>query len=638
MELRQYFSLVWKWTWLIVLAVLIAATSSFIASKAATPLYRTKTTMMIGRVTQNPDPNNVDLWTSQQLAYTYIQLARREPVLKGAIESLGLQMDWRALAGQISASGIPQTQLLEITVIDSDPYRAKVVADAIAQQLILLGPGTANKRNVEQDAFTIAQLEDLKLKIQDGQDEVIRLRQELDAANSARQIQDLQTRVSVLENKISGWQSTYSQLLISYQGGDVNALSVLEEADIPSTPFSPNVMNNVLVAAAIGLVLAAGGAFLIEYLDDTVKSPNDVTRATKLPNLVSIPFIEGTDYPDKLIAIRQPLSPVVESFRLLRTNLQFSMLDRPLTTLMMTSPSPSEGKSVALANLAVVLAQSGRKVIVVDTDLRRPTQHKIFGLPNRIGLTDALLEVISPNAEAIRQSREFKSALRSFPGKEMIPDENRNANTIAELFSDMRAARYKAEEPNPKPRTGSAVAASHQPAADCIEIMDLSKFLQETQVENLCILSTGTLPPNPAELLGSELMAMLIHTLKSQVDIVLFDSPPTLLFADAAVLSTRVDGVLLINDMGRTRTNESIRAADELRRVRANLIGVVLNRAGKREGNYNYYYYYYYQDGERKHRSSRARFKLPFEIPFLSRNDHKVHGKQKSTPTQANEE
>jgi capsular exopolysaccharide synthesis family protein len=168
--------------------------------------------------------------------------------------------------------------------------------------------------------------------------------------------------------------------------------------------------------------------------------------------------------------------------------------------------------------------------------------------------------------------------------------------------------------------------------------MDLSKFLQETQVENLCILSTGTLPPNPAELLGSELMAMLIHTLKSQVDIVLFDSPPTLLFADAAVLSTRVDGVLLINDMGRTRTNESIRAADELRRVRANLIGVVLNRAGKREGNYNYYYYYYYQDGERKHRSSRARFKLPFEIPFLSRNDHKVHGKQKSTPTQANEE
>ena len=638
MELRQYLSLVWKWTWLIVLAVLIAAASSFIASKAATPLYRTKTTMMIGRATQNPDPNNVDLWTSQQLAYTYIQLARREPVLKGAIESLGLQMDWRALAGQISASSIPQTQLLEIMVIDSDPYRAKVVADAIAQQLILLSPGTANKRNVEQDAFTIAQLEDLKQKIQDGQDEVIRLNQELDAANSSRQIQNLQTQVSVLEIKVSGWQSTYSQLLLSYQGGDINALSVLEEADIPSTPFSPNVMNNVLVAAAIGLVLAMGGAFLIEYLDDTVKSPNDATKATKLPNLVSIPFIEGSDYPDKLIAIRQPLSPVVESFRLLRTNLQFSMLDRPLTTLMMTSPSPSEGKSVALANLAVVLAQSGRKVIIVDTDLRRPTQNKIFGLPNRTGLTDALLEVISPNAEAIRQSREYKSAVRTFPGKEMIPDENRNANTIAEIFGDMSAIRSKADESNPLPRPGSTRATSYQSTAGCTEIMDLSRYLQETQVENLCLLSTGTLPPNPAELLGSELMAMLIHTLKSQVDIVLFDSPPTLLFADAAVLSTRVDGVLLINDMGRTRTNESIRAAEELRRVRANLIGVVLNRAGKREGNYYYYYYYHYQDEESKHRSSQARFKLPFEIPWLSRNNHKVHRKHKSSPTSTNEE
>ncbi len=345
MELRQYFNLIWKWLWLIVLAVAIAATSSFIASKATTPLYKTKTTLMIGRATQNLDPNSMDLYTSQQLAYTYIQLAQREPVLDGAIKSLGLQMNWRSLASQVNAANIPQTQLLEISVIDSDPYRAKVLADAIAQQLIFLSPGNASSRTAEQDAFTTSQLNDLKTKIQEAQDEVLRLNQELDAATSARQIQDLQTQVSVLENKISGWQNTYSQLLLSYEGGDVNTLSVLEEAEIPNFPFSPNVPNNVLIAALIGLALAVVGAFLIEYLDDTVKTPGDVTRATKLPNLVSIPFIEGEDYSDKLVAITQPLSPVVESFRQLRTNLQFSTLDRPLNSLMMTSPSPSEGKA-----------------------------------------------------------------------------------------------------------------------------------------------------------------------------------------------------------------------------------------------------------------------------------------------------
>src|SRR4030067_8699 len=104
MELRKIFTVFWKWMWLAVLSVTIAAGSSYIASKTATPLYRTKATLMIGRITEIPDPNSMQIYTSQQLAYTYIQLAQREPVLKGAIESLGLEMNWRALAGRMSAN------------------------------------------------------------------------------------------------------------------------------------------------------------------------------------------------------------------------------------------------------------------------------------------------------------------------------------------------------------------------------------------------------------------------------------------------------------------------------------------------------------------------------------------------------
>jgi len=582
MELRKIINVFWKWNWLIVLAVTIAAISSFVASKAATPLYRTKTTLMIGRITESPDATGYQLYTSQQLAITYIQLAKREPVLSGAIKSLGLNMEWQALANQVNAEVIPNTQLLEITVIDTDPYRAKVLADAVGEQLVLLSPGTAKQQNSDQNEFTQSQLSDLKDKIKKGQEDIIQLQQELDAANSASQIQTLQTQISVLENKISGWQNTYSTLLISYQGGDVNAVSILEQAQVPTVPFSPNVMNNVLVASLIGLVLALGGAFLIEYMDDTVKNPEEVTKTTGLPTLVQVPDIQGGDeYPTKLVAVNEPLSPIVEAYRILRTNLQFSTLDRPITSLMVTSPSPSEGKSITLANLAVVMAQSGRKVIIVDTDFRRPTQHRIFNLSNRVGLTDLILKKISATA----------------------PDLDNSDDPLNEAFDD------------------------------------LGRYIQKTEVPNLSLLSTGQLPPNPAELLGSELMGALIQTLKNQADTLLFDSPPTLVFSDAAVLSTRVDGVIIVNDATKTRRNDSIRAVEELKRVHAHILGIILNRSGRRQDSY-YYYYYYSKDGEKK---KKRRNRIELQLPKLSgksngRKEANQASAQERVPTSANED
>lgn len=522
MELRTYLSLVMKWLWLIVLAVTIAAVSSFFASRAAPRLYSTKTTLMVGRVTQNPDPSSTEINTGNQLALTYTQLARREPVLRGTIESLGLKMSWETLATQVRANVIPQTQLIEISVIDSDPYRAKVLADTIAQQLILQSPTTPNSTSQEQIAFTQLQLKDLEQKIQTTQQEVIQLKQELDGANSSRTIQDLQNQINLMDSKIGGWQNTYSQLLLSLQGGNVNALSVIEEATLPKVPFSPNVGRNVMLAAVIGLALAIGGAFLIEYLDDTVKTPDDIAHTANLPTLGGIPRNSSQDFPDRLVAVKQPLSPVVESYRVLRTNLQFSALDRPIQTLMITSPGPADGKSTVLSNLAVVLAQSGMRVIAVDTDLRRPTLHKIFGVANRYGLTDAVLH------------------------------------------------------PDPL----------------------LEERLQVTEVKNLRILTSGSLPPNPAELLGSIRMRETIDELKNYADIVIFDSSPVLLFADAAILGTRLDGVMLVLQSGRTRRMDARKVVEDLQRVQVNLLGVVLNRLTPGSRNYYHQYYYYTRPDE----------------------------------------
>jgi succinoglycan biosynthesis transport protein ExoP len=546
MELRQYLSVIWKWWWLAVLAVAIAAGSSYLASKQATPLYRTTTTLMIGRVIESPDPTSTELWTGQQLAGTYSQMAKREPVMRAALESLGLDGDeWRAFAGQVDAGAVPQTQFLNVTVVDTNPQRAKVLADAVAYQLVALSPASSGI-DQEERVFAQQQVDDLKVKIEEAKDEAERLQVERDAAISARQIQDLDNQITVLQAKVSGWQNTYAQLLLSLQGGDVNTISVLEEATVPGAPFSPNVRQNVLLASAIGFVMAVGGAFLIEYLDDTIKTPDDVTRATELSTLGGIARIEGHKYPDKLVAVHHPLSPIVEAYRVLRTNLQFSSVDRPVRTLMVTSPAPTEGKSVTLANLAVVMAQSGLKVVVVDTDMRRPVLHKIFDLPNSHGVSDAILH--------------------SNPG-----------------------------------------AVEH---------------LLETGVDNLWLLPSGHIPPNPSELLGSERMAAVVEELKEYADVVLFDAPPTLVVADAVILSSKVDGVLMVNDAGSTRRHAAGKAVEELRRVKANLLGVVLNRLSGRRNGYYYYYHYYYdqsEDGERKRRRQRHRRGgwLHNVLPFL---------------------
>jgi non-specific protein-tyrosine kinase len=538
MELEQYVQIVKKWWWLVVACVLVASTSSYIGTLRMPRIYRATATVMVGQALDQPNPNSQDFWISEQLAQTYATMVQRRPVREAAAQALGL-----SYLPSASARQVPGTQLLEISVQDTDPERARIIADEIANQLILQTP-TASGESQERREFVETQLADLEVRIEETQAEIDEEQARLEAANSARAIQQYQANISALQQKLSNYQSTYASLLLTAQGG-ANYISLVESAATPTQPVSPQVGQTVLLAAAIGAMLALGGAFLIEYLDDTVKTPDDVARTSELPTLGAIARIEGESYSEKLVAVHEPLSPVVEAYRVLRTNLRFSSVDKPARSLMVTSPGPTEGKSITLANLGVVMAQSGLRVAIVDTDLRRPVQHKVFGLSNSHGLSDAILKT--------------------------------NPGTM--------------------------------------------EHLQETQVENLWLLPSGPLPPNPAELLGSSRMQEVIEELEEHVDLVLFDSPPALVVADGAILGTRVDGVLLVNDAGRTRRPEAQKAAEELRRVQANLLGVVLNRLSKGRGGYYYYQYYYYsENGDRESRRHRRSW-LERYLPFLNHRD-----------------
>ncbi len=219
------------------------------------------------------------------------------------------------------------------------------------------------------------------------------------------------------------------------------------------------------------------------------------------------------DRSSRLITISNPRSPLSEAFRTLRTNLEFTSLDKPLRSMVVTSAAPEEGKSTTLANLAVAMAQAGKKVILVDCDLRRPSLHQIFTARPTPGFTDM-----------------------------------------------MRDDALMAKPP-----------------------------LQETQVPNLWLLTSGTIPPNPAELVGSRRMSDVIKHLQQHAEIVLFDAPPVIAVTDAAVLASKVDAVLLVVSAGKTKRDHAKKAKAMLDKVNAHLIGTVLTNVKGEGSMYQYY-------------------------------------------------
>ncbi len=539
MALEEYWRAIKKWWWLLIASTIVASVSSYISVSRAPKIYQATTTVIVGQSLSKSDPTYQDFSIGQQLAQTYVNMVRRRPTLQGAAEALGLS--YVPAAENISAQMVPGTQLVEISVRDTSPQRARALADGIAQQLIQATPGDPAEEQVQR-AFAQEQLRNLESNIEATELEIEEEQARLDASNSARAIQQYQSNVEALQQKITSYQSNYASLLQTVQGG-ANYISVIEPAITPTVPSSPKVMETVALAACIGLALATGGALLIEFLDDTVKVPEDLERATGLPTLGSITEISGKVNADELITMRNPLSPVAEAFRALRTNVEYYGVDHPIRSLAITSAGPTEGKSVVLANLAVVLAQSGRSVILVDADLRRPRQHNIFHLDNSRGLSDAIFDGAQD--------------LSSYGHK-------LDAELVAGLSSDDRPERF-------------------------------DEYVREVGLGRLEVVTAGSSPPNPADLLGSARMAQLVEGLYEKSDIVLFDTPPVLAVTDAVVLSRLTDGVLLLAESGRTKSAPLRQAVERLRQVDANLLGTILNRvSGRGDG------YYSYQDYHRR--------------------------------------
>jgi polysaccharide biosynthesis transport protein len=530
-DLRRQIAIVRTWLPLLILCVILAGGAAFAISTALPKTYEAKATLIVGQSLSAASPDYNQLLVSQRLSTTYAAVATTRPILDAVIAGLDLPVTSDELAKRVRADAALDSTLLTITAQDTDPARAAAIANAMAEQLIAASPALQG-RQAEFQASIDSDLKATQAQIAATQAEAETLSGLTN--RTAKQDADLQT----LEGRLVSLRSTYATLLSYASGNETNLLSVVEPAVAPPAPVSPRPLLNALLAAVLGLLVVGGIAFGAEYLDDSIKSAEEVQEVTGLSTLGTIARMKGGRNRSeiyRLAVLLYPRSAVTETYRTLRANIEFASVDAPLRTLLVTSSIPGEGKTVTAANLAVVFAQAGRRVLLVDVDMRKPGVHIIFDLPNAHGLS---------------------SLLRS--------DE-----------------------------------------------ATLDAVTQPTEEPSLRILTTGPLPPNPAELIGSQRMRAVLDRIEQAFDFVIFDSPPLQAVTDAAILSSLLDGTLLVIDAGRSHRRPVGLARETLARAGAHTLGVVLNRVPVRShANYASYYEGYSEHDAASERSSVASAEL----------------------------
>jgi capsular exopolysaccharide synthesis family protein len=601
MELKLLFTLFRRWAWLLIIGAVVGAGAGYIMSVYQTPVYEATTKFMVMQAQDANVPNATKI-SDQELAQTYIELLVTEPVLTATSESVGRTVR----ASQVSAQQVRGTRLLEVTVRDSDPEQAALIANTLVE--VLIGQNETlqasrfasseeslqlqitqieeeisklqseiEQRSQQSQESLILESEQRKIELEQQiavlQAEVTQLQQEIDdltpkslpnelppplsieqrnllvekntqlaqkqfaldlASETYLQLvlpnnvrdnspQETQNQQDIQEANLALYQQIYSTLLSNYEAVRLARLQntpnvvQVERAAPPSFAVEPQMLRSIILGALLGLLATGALAFIIEYLDDTLKTPTDIANVLGLPVIGYVPSEAGLEKVEGLPYVAaNPRSPIAETFRTLRTNLEFASVDEPLKTILVSSPGPSEGKTTVATNLAAAMAQANKRVILLEGDLRRPRVHKAMGMPNQMGLSEV------------------------FRGQ--------------------------------------------------LDIRDVARY---SKVKDLAVITSGSLPPNPAELLGSSRMGQIISRLEESASIVIIDSPPFVV-ADATVLASKVDGVILVIQPGRTHAEAAKAMLAQLERADARVIGVVLNRVPRKGASYygNYLYQY----------------------------------------------
>jgi non-specific protein-tyrosine kinase len=374
---------------LLILIAILAGALAFGASHFIAPTYAASTTLLIDEAPHTGSDDYNSLLASERLARTYAQLLTEQPILEATIERLELAYDTETLKEMVSARRVPDTQLIEIQVEGRDPEEIAAIANTLVEVFI-------EQTEAIQSSRYAASKESLAQQLQDMEEQIRQTAEQIDALGNSAEDRAERDR---LETLLAQYRQTHASLLESYEQiriAEAQAASnviQVKMATPPSEPLSPNLILNTALGGLLGLMLGVMGIFAKEMLDDTIKSPDQVAQLLGLPTLGMITEIDPKD--GMLITVTKPRSVTAEAFRALRTNIQYAGVDRRIQLLLVTSPSPQDGKTTVAANLGAVLALNGRETIVVEADLHHPTLHSLFGVETGSGLSDLFVKPLS---------------------------------------------------------------------------------------------------------------------------------------------------------------------------------------------------------------------------------------------------
>ncbi len=362
----------------------LAAAACFLIVRNQPPVYLSDTTLLIGRSVYDPNPSSNDIYLGQQLGNLYANMGSKDPIKAATMKALGL-----AWLPDYTVKPLADSQFIQIEVKDIDPVRAARVAAELANQLVNLSPGSSQSSGGSSQDFINSQLQLTQKNIEDTTNQITEKQNALGTLSSAHEIAQAQDEIQALQSKLTIMQTTYASLLANSQGGAANILKVIDPASVPTQPVGPGKPVIILLAGLMGMILSGGAAFLLEFIDDTIKLPDEVMHLINIP-VIGFLVKMGKEYRKTPFIALKPRSLMAEAFRTLRTNLKLADSGSLLKVVMVTSPDAGDGKTSVSVNLAASYLNEGKRVILVDADFRKPNVHTFFGMENEVGLGEVL--------------------------------------------------------------------------------------------------------------------------------------------------------------------------------------------------------------------------------------------------------
>lgn len=461
MEIKNYLFILRRWAWLLAVGLILGSLSSYLSSRYQTPIYKSETKILIVRASQSQN-SDLSYLSNQELGQTFIQLLTTSRILEPSSEQVGFDIDPEQIktvpisGTQLISLQVEDTSperaaliantLVKVLIEENDNLqssRYKASEESLSAQIIQV-QGQIDVLQEEINQLTIVNMQEqitkVEARIAELQSEIAQIEYQVkyyenQGTNYHPAPPELTARLAQLTSNLEVYQGIYSNLVILgkptengtsahleylqksldlYQQIHIQLLGDLEQvrlahlqntptivqietASVPTKPIRPLPVQNTLLGAAVGLILAGGIVFLIEYMDDTLRSPTDVDQVLGVPVLGYIAEIKRHDEEHHIHTSAYPQSHVAEAFRTLRTAIEL-LEEQPPKTILITSSRTGEGKTTIATNLAVIFSQSGKRVILVDADLRRPAIHTAIGIPNRLGLTTILRDSIDPES------------------------------------------------------------------------------------------------------------------------------------------------------------------------------------------------------------------------------------------------